>query len=78
MLGMFLHMNNRWRIIDETVAKQLLKETLSSLSDIECIYLELQISKEMAYRVYDEFPAQVISILDNGDFYIKVNYLQID
>lgn len=66
------------KILDETIIKPLPKETLYSFSDVEYISLELQISKEMAYRVYDEFSAQAISILDNGDFYIKVNYPQTD
>lgn len=38
------------------------------------ISLELEISKEMAYRVYDEFESSEISQNENGDFIVKAEY----
>lgn len=38
------------------------------------ILLELEISKEMAYRVYDEFENSEISKKENGNFIVKVEY----
>ena len=38
------------------------------------IELELEISKEMAYRVYDEFENIEITKKENGNFMIKVKY----
>ena len=38
------------------------------------ISLKLEISKEMAYRVYDEFESEEISKNKKGDFIIKVEY----
>lgn len=38
------------------------------------ISLKLEISKEMAYRVYDEFEKENISKNENGDFIITIDY----
>lgn len=46
--------------------------------DIKVICLELKISKEMAYRVYDEFEKEDIKQDKNGDFIIKVEYPEND
>ena len=38
------------------------------------ISLKLEISKEMAYRVYDEFEKENINKNENGDFIVEVEY----
>lgn len=40
----------------------------------EKIVLELEISKEMAYRVYDEFEEEEILQKEDGNFVVKVEY----
>lgn len=43
-------------------------------SNFKSISLELEISKQMAYRVYDEFEANEITKKENGNFIVKVEY----
>ncbi len=42
------------------------------------IVLELEISKEMAYRVYDEFEDNEITKNEDGSFRVKVEYPETD
>jgi len=42
------------------------------------ITLQLEISKEMAYRVYDEFEPNEITPKENGDFVVTVEYPEND
>ena len=42
------------------------------------ISLELEISKEKAYRVYDEFEKESITQKEDGNFIIHVNYPEND
>ncbi len=47
-------------------------------NDFKNILLELEISKEMSYRVYDEFDSSEISKNKDGSFIIKVEYPEND
>ncbi len=47
-------------------------------NDFKNILLELEISKEMSYRVYDEFDSSEISKNEDGNFIIKVEYPEND
>ena len=42
------------------------------------ITLQLEINKEMAYRVYDEFEPDEVTLKENGDFVITVEYPEND
>lgn len=42
--------------------------------EIKNILLELEISKEMAFRVYDEFDSNEITKRDDGNFIVKVEF----
>lgn len=42
--------------------------------EIKNILLELEISKEMAFRVYDEFDSNEITKKDDGNFIVKVEF----
>lgn len=42
--------------------------------EIKTIKLVLEIDKELAYRVYDEFEESAITKLDNGNFIVSVEY----
>ena len=46
--------------------------------DYKTIQLELEISKDMSYRVYDEFKMEDIIKNKNGDFIIKVEFPEND
>ncbi len=61
------------KILDEHFKRELPieKEEKQNFKEIS---LKLQISKEMAYRVYDEFEKENISKNENGDFIITIDY----
>ena len=65
------------KILEETFKRQLPKSTEKKL-DIKTVKLELEIKKEMSYRVYDEFRKENINQKENGDFIIKVEYPEND
>ena len=46
--------------------------------DYKTIQLELEISKDMSYRVYDEFKREDIIKNKNGDFIVKVEFPEND
>lgn len=46
--------------------------------DYKTIQLELEISKDMSYRVYDEFKMEDIIKNKNGDFIVKVEFPEND
>ncbi len=54
--------------------RKLPKEQKEEKYNFKNIVLELEISKEVAYRVYDEFENSEISKKENGDFIVKVEY----
>ncbi len=55
-----------------------LPETIEKKTDFKTIKLELEIAKEMAYRVYDEFEKETITKKENGDFLINIEYPEND
>lgn len=65
------------KILEENFERELPKET-STNYQVKIIPLELEIKKEMSYRVYDEFEKENISTKENGDFIIKVEYPEND
>lgn len=61
------------KILDEHFERDLPVEK-EEKTKFKVISLKLEISKEMAYRVYDEFEKENISKNENGDFIVKVDY----
>ncbi len=61
-------------ILEEHFERELPKRKKEEKCNFNNILLELEISKQMAYRVYDEFESTEISRKENGDFIIKVEY----
>lgn len=62
------------KILDEYFERDLPKESKKEKSDFKSVLLELEISKEMAYRVYDEFEYYEITKKENGDFIVKIEF----
>ncbi len=62
------------KTLQEHFEKELPKEQKEEKYNFKNILLELEISKEMAYRVYDEFENSEISKKENGNFIVKVEY----
>lgn len=61
------------KILDEHFERDLPVEK-EEKTKFKVISLKLEISKEMAYRVYDEFEKKNINKNENGDFIIEVEY----
>ncbi len=66
------------KILDETFERELPQEQERKPYDIKLISLELEISKEKAYRVYDEFEKESITQKEDGNFIIHVDYPEND
>lgn len=62
------------KILEEHFERELPKENYNRENNFKSIILELEISKDMAYRVYDEFENEEITKNENGDFIVKVEY----
>ena len=62
------------KILEEHFERELLKVQKEEKCNFKSILLELEISKKMAYRVYDEFENSQISKKENGNFIVKVEY----
>ena len=62
------------KILDEHFERDLPKASKEEKSDFKSVLLELEISKEMAYRVYDEFEYYEIAKKENGDFIVKIEF----
>ena len=62
------------KILEEHFERELPKEEKEEKYNFKSIILELEISKEMSYRVYDEFESEEITKKENGNFIIKVEY----
>ncbi|MFR2534416.1 MAG: helix-turn-helix transcriptional regulator [Clostridia bacterium] len=62
---------------EETFERTLPKQPEKSW-EIKTVLLKLQIDKKMAYRIYDEFEESQIQVLENGNFYITVEYPEND
>lgn len=61
-------------ILEEHYERELPKENKRTNHNFKSILLELEISKEMAYRVYDEFESSEITKNQDGNFIVKVEY----
>lgn len=61
------------KVLDEHFKNELPIEK-EKKQNFKVISLKLEISKEMAYRVYDEFEKENISKNENGDFIITIDY----
>ena len=62
------------KTLQEHFEREILQEQKEEKSNFKSISLELEISKQMAYRVYDEFEASEITKKENGNFIVKVEY----
>ena len=62
------------KMLQEHFERELPKEPKEEKYNFNNILLELEISKEMAYRVYDEFENDQVSKKENGNFIVKVEY----
>ena len=61
-------------MLQEHFERELPKGQKEEKYNFKNISLELEISKEMAYRVYDEFENSEIVKKENGNFIVKVEY----
>ncbi|MDE5580146.1 MAG: YafY family transcriptional regulator [Treponemataceae bacterium] len=62
------------KMLREHFERELPKEQKDKTRDFKIISLKLEISKDMAYRVYDEFENEGIVKNKNGDFVVKAEY----
>lgn len=62
------------KILQEHFERELPKEEDNEKYNFKIIELELEISKAMTYRVYDEFESKEITKKEDGSFIIKVKY----
>ena len=65
------------KLLNETFEREL-PQIKENKFDYKTIQLELEISKDMSYRVYDEFKMEDIIKNKNGDFIIKVEFPEND
>lgn len=65
------------KILDETFKREL-PEIVEKKQEFKTIKLELEISKSMSYRVYDEFKKENITKKENGDFIVNIEYPEND
>ncbi|MCI8760286.1 MAG: YafY family transcriptional regulator [Clostridia bacterium] len=61
-------------MLQEHFERELPKEEKKEKRKLKMIELELEISKAMTYRVYDEFESKEIMKKEDGNFIIKVIY----
>ena len=66
------------KILEEHFERDIPKENKEEKYNFKNILLELEISKEMAYRVYDEFESNEITKKEDGNFIVKVKYPEND
>ncbi len=62
------------KILEDHFERELPQEKKEEKYNFKNISLELEISKEMAYRVYDEFESKEITKKNDGNFIVKVEY----
>ena len=62
------------KILEEHFKRELQKENKKEEYKFKTVTLELEISKKMAYRVYDEFEDSEINKKTDGSFIINVEY----
>lgn len=61
------------KVLDENFERELPVEKVEK-HKFKVISLKLEISKEMSYRVYDEFEKENISKNENGNFIVNIDY----
>lgn len=66
------------KILEKTFERELPQEQEKKPYEIKFISLELEISKEKAYRVYDEFEKENIEKKEDGNFIIHIEYPEND
>ena len=64
-------------ILDENFEREL-PEIIEKKVDFKTVNLTLQISQNLAYRVYDEFEKENITKMLNGDFLVNVQFPEND
>ena len=62
------------KILEEHFDRELPQEKKEEKYNFRNITLKLEISKEMTYRVYDEFEGSEITEKDDGSFIVNVEY----
>lgn len=62
------------KLLEEHFERNLSYDSLKKEACLKKILLELEISKDMAYRVYDEFEEKEITKKENGNFIVRVEY----
>ena len=65
------------KLLNKTFEREL-PQIKENKFDYKTIQLELEISKDMSYRVYDEFKMEDIIKNKNGDFIVKVEFPEND
>lgn len=65
------------QILDETFEREL-PHTIQREPSFKTVKLVLEISRKMAYRVYDEFEKENITQKPNGDFIVEVEFPEND
>lgn len=63
-------------ILQKHFERNLPKEKKEEKYSLKNISLELEINKEMTYRVYDEFENREITKKEDGNFIVNVEYLE--
>lgn len=66
------------KILEEHFERELPKEKKEEKYNFRNILLELEIDKEMIYRVYYEFENSEITKKSDGNFLIKIKYPEND
>lgn len=66
------------KVLDETFERELPKEKEEKKVELKIISLELEIAKDKAYRVYDEFEKENIIENEDGSFRVNVEYPEND
>lgn len=66
------------QLLEETFTRKLTKEEAKKEIPIKTIGLALEISKNLSYRVYDEFPKETIQVKPNGNFLVTMEYPEND
>ncbi len=62
------------KVLEEHFERELPRKKKEERYNFKSVLLELEISKEMAYRVYDEFENEEISKNEDGNFIVNVEY----
>ncbi len=65
------------KVCNETFERELPKKDIPK-QEFKIISLELEVSRKMAYRVYDEFKKENIIEKENGDFIVRVDFPEND